>query len=89
MESPSISDSDLAVLESIRRHLLEDTDHIVDPFTNAGACNDLLYRWNVSIDDFFKNQHTITDSFNVDEFFEPVECPDHENVSPEVLNTRL
>ncbi|KAK1393959.1 Ethylene-responsive transcription factor 2 [Heracleum sosnowskyi] len=81
MYSPSLSDSDLAALESIRLHLFEDSD-IVDCFTNTGtACIDPIYSCNFSFDDLVQNKYIIDESFSVDDFLESVECPNQENVS--------
>lgn len=89
MYSPSLSDSDLAVLESIRQHLLEDTD-VVDCFssTSAAICIDPIYRCNFGIDDFVKDDYIIDDSFGVADFSEAVECPNFENVSVEVVTSK-
>ncbi|KAL8091920.1 hypothetical protein AgCh_034259 [Apium graveolens] len=52
MYSPSMSDSDLAVLDSIRQHLLEDTE-VFDCFINASSCS---FGCEVSLDDLFMNE---------------------------------
>lgn len=53
MYSSSISDSDVALLDSIRRHLLEDTADDFDCFADTSSCNVPNYGWDVSYDDLF------------------------------------
>lgn len=80
MYSPTLSDSDLSVLEWIRRHLLEDTTDIVDCFSNtSSAC------YNASFNDLLKDEYIIDESFSVEDYLEGVECPNNENVSVEVV----
>lgn len=70
----SISDSDLAVLDSIRQHLLEDADDFDSFFTTS----DPIHGW----DDLFMNEYIISEvpSCNVDEILDLVECPEQEEV---------
>ncbi|KAK1393960.1 ethylene-responsive transcription factor 13-like [Heracleum sosnowskyi] len=77
----SLSDSDLAVLNSIRQHLLEDEDHS-ESFTKTSSCNDLNYGWDVSFDDLFIDEYIINEvpSRNVDEIFDSVKFPKPEEV---------
>lgn len=77
MYSPSISNSDLEVLESIRQHLLEDSNDF-DCFVDSSSSNVPIYGWDdVSFGDFFLDEYILNDvpSYNVDEIFDFAECP--------------
>lgn len=79
MYSPSMSDSDLAVLESIRQHLLEDTD-VLDGFINASSCSEASYACDVSLDDqvpSFIFDHSIQNSPRNDLIYQSDFCIDY------------
>lgn len=69
MYSPSISDSDLAVLESIRHHLLEDSD-VFGSLIDTGLCSsDPIYSCDVCLNDLFTDEPiSEMPSFNFDSF---------------------
>ncbi|KAL8091925.1 hypothetical protein AgCh_034263 [Apium graveolens] len=81
-------DSDLAVLESIRKHLFEDTE-LVDSCTDTStACIDRIYSCNFSFDDILKDEFIIDESFSVEDLFEAVECANNENITAEVVTLK-
>lgn len=54
--SAALSDSDLAVLESIRQHLFEDTDVLECCFDNTSPCSEQTYGSEVSLDDLLMDE---------------------------------
>ncbi|KAL8091919.1 ethylene-responsive transcription factor 2-like [Apium graveolens] len=89
MYSPSISHSDYEVLESIRQHLLDDTNDFDESFVDSSSCNVPIYGWDdVCFDDLFLDEYSILNdvpSCNVDEIFDLVECPQGEEVRIAVM----
>nr|AUY63099.1 AP2/ERF transcription factor [Panax notoginseng] len=84
MFSQNLSDSDFAVLESIRQHLLEDPD-ITDFFPTTSSCNDPIFGWDTSFGDLFLAENiTQVPLFNGDYTSETVESLEYDEITEAV-----
>lgn len=87
MYSQRLSDSDLTVLESLSKHLLDDSD-FSESFSTISSCIDQIYEWDISFGDlFFSENSSELQSFKLDCSSDNVENLEHEGAK-EVAGAR-